>query len=38
MIMHGVNLAAIDLNLLVVLNALLEERSVTRAARRTASE
>ncbi len=34
MIMHGVNLAAIDLNLLVVLNALLEERSVTRAARR----
>ncbi|WP_236603844.1 LysR family transcriptional regulator [Sandaracinus amylolyticus] len=32
--MHETNLAAIDLNLLVALDALLEERSVTRAARR----
>jgi DNA-binding transcriptional LysR family regulator len=31
---HPVNLAAVDLNLLVVLEALLAERSVTRAARR----
>nr|MDQ3034011.1 LysR family transcriptional regulator [Myxococcota bacterium] len=32
--MHETNLAAVDLNLLVALDALLEERSVTRAARR----
>jgi DNA-binding transcriptional LysR family regulator len=32
--MHEVNLASIDLNLLVALDALLEERHVTRAARR----
>lgn len=32
--MHEVNLRAVDLNLLVVLEALLEERSVTRAAER----
>lgn len=32
--MHEVNLRTADLNLLVVLNALLEERSVTRAAAR----
>ncbi len=32
--MHATNLRAVDLNLLVVLDALLEERSVTRAARR----
>jgi DNA-binding transcriptional LysR family regulator len=32
--MHAVNLAAVDLNLLVTLEALLAERSVTRAARR----
>lgn len=32
--MHTVNLSAFDLNLLVALHALLEERSVTRAARR----
>lgn len=31
---HPVNLAAIDLNLLVVLDALLEEQNVTRAGRR----
>lgn len=31
---HQMNLASIDLNLLVALEALLEERSVTRAARR----
>jgi len=33
-IMLGVHLAGVDLNLLVVVNALLEERNVTRAARR----
>lgn len=33
-IMHDVNLASVDLNLLVALDALLEERHVTRAARR----
>lgn len=32
--MHEINLASIDLNLLVALDALLRERSVTRAARR----
>src|SRR5688572_11039629 len=32
--MHAVNIAAIDLNLLVALDALLGERNVTRAARR----
>lgn len=32
--MHETNLAAVDLNLLVALDALLEERSVTRAAQR----
>ncbi len=32
--MHGTNLAEVDLNLLVSLQALLEERHVTRAARR----
>lgn len=32
--MHEINLAAVDLNLLVALDALLRERSVTRAARR----
>ena len=32
--MHDVHLASIDLNLLVALDALLEERHVTRAARR----
>ena len=32
--MHDVHLAGVDLNLLVVLDALLAERSVTRAARR----
>jgi len=31
---HGMNLSALDLNLLVVLEALLEERHVTRAGRR----
>jgi DNA-binding transcriptional LysR family regulator len=34
--MHGVQLSAIDANLLVALHALLEERSVARAARRLA--
>jgi DNA-binding transcriptional LysR family regulator len=34
--MHGMHISAIDLNLAVVLRALLEERSVTRAARRLA--
>ena len=32
--MHGMNLSALDLNLLVALDALLEEKSVTRAAKR----
>jgi len=32
--MHGMNIAALDLNLLVVLEALLVEKNVTRAARR----
>ena len=32
--MHPKNLAGVDLNLLVALDALLSERSVTRAARR----
>ena len=34
--MHSMNLSAIDLNLLVVLDALLETRSTTRAAKRLA--
>src|SRR6201989_3278198 len=34
--MHGVQLSAIDANLLVALHALLEERNVVRAARRLA--
>ena len=32
--MHSINLAAVDLNLLVVLDAVMTERSVSRAARR----
>src|SRR5215813_3356075 len=31
---HGMNLQTIDLNLLIIFEALMEERSVTRAARR----
>lgn len=32
--MHGIDVAAVDLNLLVVLDVLLQERNVTRAAKR----